>query len=130
MRTFVALSALALTGCISLSLQRTPRSDDSIEVSPPGEDGSRYVAVRSGRRTAAPALQRKWAAVANKACEGDYVLMSDGQSTQRAAGVVVARTHEGYVRCLMPAEAEQAEQADDNIKQAKGRRSQANVSRR
>lgn len=111
-RLLAILVAISASGCISVSLQRKPTADDSIEVSPPGEDGTRYVAVRSGRRTRADALERKWTRVATQACEGDYVLMSDGSSEQRRAGVLTSRTHEGFVRCLMPAQAEAAEQVD------------------
>ncbi len=121
MRSFVVLALVGLSGCISLSLKRKPAPDDSVQVSPPGEDGTRYVAVRSGRRTPPASLERKWTRAATAACEGDYLLMSDGQSEQRKAGIITARTHEGFVRCLMPAQSEANDQVEERAREAAAR---------
>ena len=94
-------------------------ADDSIEVSPPGEDGTRYVA---GRRTQVPALKRKWARVATKACEGDYQLMSEGTSESKRAGFVTSRMHEGFVRCMLPSEAEPDSEQEGDKREAAERR--------
>ncbi|MBL4684312.1 MAG: hypothetical protein JKY37_06965 [Nannocystaceae bacterium] len=118
MRLIVWTVALGLSGCVSLSVKRKPADDDSVQVSPPGEDGTRYVAISSGRRTAPATLKRKWTRVASAACDGDYVLMSEGQSAQRRAGVITGRTHEGFVRCLIPAQVEATEQVQERARAA------------
>jgi len=100
----------------------TRSQEDEVEVSPPGEDGTRYVAIRSGRQTAPRMLERKWTKLASEACQGDYMLMSDGASEQTRAGVVVARVHEGFVRCLLPEAAEGMDKVDAQAREAAERR--------
>ena len=125
MRNVVLVALLAGSGCVTVTLSRTPPADDSVTVSPPGEDGARYVGVRSGRSTGAVALKRRWTKTATQACEGEFIAVSDGASETRRAGVVVARMHEGFVRCLLPSESQTEDKSDAKARDAAERRTTA-----
>lgn len=94
-------------GCAAAGplLAELSRPDQTV-VSPPGEDGTRYLAVESGPLIAPAALRTRWKATARRVCGGDYLRLSDGSASRREAGVTRRRIHEGYVRCLLPDESE------------------------
>ena len=98
---------VGLTGCVSVSVGRRP-PEAQVEVSPRAEDGTRYLSVQAPRRMHPQTLARKWKRAATDACEGDYLLLSETQFEQRAGGIVTGRTHEGYVRCVLPGEPDDA----------------------
>ncbi len=72
-------------------------------VSPAGVDGTRYLAVETGRLTGARAVASRWRRTAHQVCDGDYQTLSDAGSTVRRGGVIRSRIHEGYIRCILPA---------------------------
>ncbi len=92
---------LALAGC---TIQRTPAEPESVVVSPPAEDGTRYVAVHGGPVSSPNVLARQWKREAKRACEGDYVTINDEPGTSRRGGLVAERMHEGFVRCMIEGE--------------------------
>jgi hypothetical protein len=94
----VPLLLLALAGC---TISRAPVEPESIVVTPPAEDGTRYVAVQGDGMSSPQVLARQWKREAKKACEGDYMLINDEPGQTRRAGLVTARMHEGFVRCMI-----------------------------
>lgn len=97
MRALLALS-LALTGC---TIQRAPAEPESVVVTPPAEDGTRYIAVQGDGTTSPQMLARQWKREAKRACDGDYVLINDEPGQTRRRGLVTQRLHEGFVRCMI-----------------------------
>lgn len=87
------------TAC-SASITRPDPSDEAI-VSPPDEAGNRYIGVEGGRTANAATMRAKWRKAARRTCDGDYLELTHTGSEQRRSGVVVARRHEGYVRCVL-----------------------------
>ncbi len=100
MRAVLVLS-LAAAGC---TIQRTPAEPESVVVTPPAEDGTRYVAVHGGPVSSPGVLARQWKREAKRACEGDYVLINDEPGSTRRGGVIAQRMHEGFVRCVIEEE--------------------------
>jgi hypothetical protein len=94
---------LLLPACLSLQLQSSTRSDDA-SFTAPVEDGSRYVSVEGGALSSEESLVRRWKTAADKACDGDYMVLSDASFERRDRGSVKRRVHEGFVRCLAPIE--------------------------
>lgn len=94
----VAFVLLAVAGC---TIQRTPAEPENVTVTPPAEDGTRYVAVRGDRMSSPQILARQWKREAKRACDGDYVLINDEPGERRRAGFVTERLHEGFVRCMI-----------------------------
>lgn len=87
-------------------LLATAIPSESTMVSPPGEDGTRYLSVEGGPLASPRALHTRWKATARRVCGGEYQELSAASLTRRQGGVTRARIHEGYVRCLLPDEAE------------------------
>ncbi len=75
-------------------------------VSPPGEDGTRYLAVEGSPLASAGAVRNRWRTVARQVCDGDYMKLSEASLSRRAGGVTRTRVHEGYIRCLLEGESE------------------------
>ena len=96
-----ALLAAVLAGC---TVQRAPREPDAVTVTPPAEDGTRYIAVSGGPTASASGLRRVWKREAKKACQGDYMLINDEPGHTRRGGLETQRMHEGFVRCLIEGE--------------------------
>ena len=95
----VALILLALGSC---TIQRaTPAEPENVTVTPPAEDGTRYIAVQGDGMTPPQTLARQWKRAAKKACDGDYVVINDEPGAKRRSGVVTERMHEGFVRCMI-----------------------------
>ncbi|MBV1862702.1 MAG: hypothetical protein KUG77_30045 [Nannocystaceae bacterium] len=94
----VSLLLLAVAGC---SISQAPAEPESVVVTPPAEDGTRYVAVQGDGMSSPQVLARQWKREAKKACEGDYVLINDEPGQTRRRGMVTARMHEGFVRCMI-----------------------------
>ena len=96
------LVALVLAGCSmrpSLTLRREEKPADTIVAA--SEDGSHYVRVEGGVLSSGAGLLREWKRAAEKTCEGEYMVLSDAAFERKKAGVVVSRSHEGYVRCIV-----------------------------
>ncbi len=89
---------LVLAGC---TIQRTPAEPESVVVTPPAEDGTRYVAVQGDGLSSPQVLARQWKREAKRACEGDYVLINDEPGHTRRGGLVTQRMHEGFIRCMI-----------------------------
>jgi hypothetical protein len=97
------LAIVLLLGCSvrpSLTVGRTDKPAAHVEAN--AEDGSKYVRVEGGMLSSRDGLSRQWKGAAKRACDGEYQVLSDAGFERRKAGVVVARTHEGYVRCILP----------------------------
>ena len=92
---------LALVGC---TIQRTPAEPESVVVTPPDEDGTRYVAVHGGPISSPGVLARQWKREAKRACDGDYVTINDEPGASRRGGLIAERMHEGFVRCMYEGE--------------------------
>ncbi|MCA9712210.1 MAG: hypothetical protein KDK70_40615, partial [Myxococcales bacterium] len=89
-------------GCAAVPyLPQAMAPSERTEVSPPGEDGTRYVMVEGGRFTAPRTLKRRWAATVRQTCDGESMELSQASSVRRQGGIVRSRIHEGYVRCLL-----------------------------
>lgn len=97
----VPLLLLILAGC---TISRAPAEPESVVVTPPAEDGTRYVAVQGDGMASPNVLARQWKREAKKACEGDYVLINDEPGQTRRRGLVTARMHEGFIRCMIEGE--------------------------
>lgn len=94
----VPLLLLALVGC---TITRAPAEPESVVVTPPAEDGTRYVAVQGDGMSSPQVLARQWKREAKKVCDGDYVLINDEPGHTRRRGMVTARMHEGFIRCMI-----------------------------
>lgn len=97
----VPLLLLILAGC---TISRAPAEPESVTVTPPAEDGTRYVAVQGDGMSSPQVLARQWKREAKKACEGEYVLINDEPGQTRRSGLVTARMHEGFIRCMIEGE--------------------------
>src|SRR5688500_3669229 len=93
------LASFLLVGCLSLDLRPKEQATEPIVAA--SEDGSQYVRVDGGVLTTRDGLLREWKRAAEKACDGDYMVLSDAAFERKKAGVVVSRSHEGYVRCIV-----------------------------
>ena len=94
--------ALLLIGCSfrpSLTVRRDEKPEEPLVAA--SEDGSQYVRVEGGVLSTADGMLRDWKRAAERACDGDYMVLSDAAFERKKAGVVVARSHEGYVRCIV-----------------------------
>ncbi|MEM9457131.1 MAG: hypothetical protein AAGF11_23335 [Myxococcota bacterium] len=100
------LACLAPLGCAALPLLPLAAPTDRTEISPPGEDGTQYVMVEGGRLTSAKLLERRWKSTVRQTCEGEAMELSQSSYARRQGGIVRSRIHEGYVRCVLPSEAE------------------------
>ena len=98
MRPFALVFLLGCSVRPSLSVSDKPK--EAVEAS--AEDGSKYVRVEGGALSSRDQLARQWKGAAKRACDGEYMVLSDAGFERRKAGIVVARTHEGYVRCIIP----------------------------
>ncbi|MEM7152883.1 MAG: hypothetical protein AAF799_08570 [Myxococcota bacterium] len=116
MRLPSVIAVPALVGLLSASggcaaapaiplLQHVAQPDKTI-VSPPGEDGTRYLSVEGGPLITPRRLQARWNATARKVCEGDFQPLSGDTVTRTANGVTKARIHEGFFQCILPGEVE------------------------
>jgi hypothetical protein len=68
----------------------------------PTEDGSIYVLAEGGPASSMATLRSLWRREAGKACQGDYMVMSESSAQSRRAGLTSRKLHEGYVRCVSP----------------------------
>lgn len=104
-----AMLALATSACATMPawplLAQAANSNETI-VSPPGEDGTRYLSVEAGPLASPRRLRSRWNATARRVCEGDYQPLSETAAARRASGIVRARIHEGYFQCVLPGEEE------------------------
>jgi hypothetical protein len=104
----VVLVGLPLGGCASawpIAARALAPSEQTV-VSPPGEDGTQYLAVEGGPLSSPAGLRSRWGAVARQVCRGDYLTLSEAGVARRQGGVTRRRVHEGYLRCLLPGERE------------------------
>lgn len=97
--------ALALGGCnpvapLLLREALRPR-EDAVAVVPTG-DGAQYVSITSESGATPAMLGKRWRRVAQEACDGDYLVLSENGTARQAGGRVAGRTHEGFVRCVSP----------------------------
>jgi hypothetical protein len=101
-------AGLLCAGCTAAAwpvLRELTRPDQTV-VSPPGEDGTRYLAVEGGRLSSPAALRSRWGVAARQVCEGEYIKLAESTALRRQGGTTRSRIHEGYIRCLMPEEHE------------------------
>jgi hypothetical protein len=97
-----ALALLLLAGCALpplLTSSRLAKTNEPIVAA--AEDGSQYVRVDGGVLSTEAGLVREWKRTADKACDGEHMVLSDASFERKKAGIVVSRTHEGYVRCIV-----------------------------
>ncbi len=98
----LGLVGLLLPACAAIPVLQHLARPERTTVSPPGEDGTRYLAVEGGPLASARTLKARWRSTAHKVCGGEYQPLFEGSSERRQAGVVQARVHEGYVQCVLP----------------------------
>jgi len=96
--------ALVLLVIGSCTIQRTAAEPETVTVTPPAEDGTRYVAVHGDGMSSPQVLARQWKREAKRACDGDYVVINDEPGQTRRSGLVTQRMHEGFVRCMIETE--------------------------
>ncbi len=99
---FVVLAALGMTSCAS-PLSALPLASSMLApqtLAAPMEDGSVYVLAEGSRLTSNPTLRSMWRREAAKACQGEYMILSERDAQSRRGGVVSGRSYEGYVRCV------------------------------
>lgn len=109
----LAFAGLGLGGCASpaaaLPLAMSQRPATAIAV--PNEDGSHYILVEAGSKTPVASLPRLWKKKATKTCQGDFIVLSEGEHRKKTGGVLSGASYEGWVRCISP------EVADDESKE-------------
>lgn len=135
-RPLLALTALTLvSGCAAwpaLPVLQSIAQPERATVSPPGTDGTRYLAVESGPLSSPGTLRRRWAATARRVCEGEYTKIAEATGTRKSNGITKARIHEGYIQCVLPGEQEvdpAGPTADDATRTAAKRPSRARGAR-
>jgi hypothetical protein len=101
-RLFVVLAALGSASCASplaaLPLAAAMQSPQTL--SAPMEDGSVYVLAEGNRLTSNETLRAMWRREASKACQGEYMVLSERDAQSQTGGVVAGRSYEGFVRCI------------------------------
>lgn len=130
----LTLACLAAGGCAALPVARELARPEQTVVSPPGEDGTRYLAVEGGALASPAAVRNRWHIVARQVCGGEYMKLSDASLSRRASGLTQTRVHEGYIRCVLPGESEpgatpKAPTAADATPPAQPRARRANLAR-
>lgn len=105
--SLLALACLLAGGCAAAwpVVRELSRPEQTV-VSPPGADGTRYLAVEGGPLASARALRSRWNVVARQVCEGEYIKLAETSLARRSGGSTRGRVHEGYLRCLLPGESE------------------------
>lgn len=99
-----ALAVVACTACahpLAPLLMDRSRSDIQVAAVPTG-DGAQYLSVTSEDAVATTLLRNRWRKEAERACDGDYLVLSESASQRRTQGQVSGNTHEGFVRCVSP----------------------------
>lgn len=99
---FVVLAALGSAACASplaaLPLANAMLAPQSLAA--PMEDGSVYVLAEGSRLTSNVKLRALWRREASKACQGEYMVLSERDAQSRRGGIVSGRSYEGFVRCV------------------------------
>jgi hypothetical protein len=98
--------ACLMGGCAAWPVLREVARPEQVVVSPPGEDGTRYLAVEGGGLASPSAVRSRWNVVARQVCGGELMKLSEASLSRRQGGLTRTRIHEGYIRCLLPDEAE------------------------
>lgn len=79
-----------------------PKRSSGLQVAAvPTGDGAQYVSVTS-EQEAPGSLRHHWRKAAGRACDGDYLVLSEAPSRRSTAGQPSGRTYEGFVRCVSP----------------------------
>ena len=101
---FVILAALASASCASPLAAALPLASAAMQgpqtLSAPMEDGSTYVLAEGNRLTSIVTLRSLWRREASKACQGEYMVLSERDAQSQRGGVVGGRSYEGFVRCV------------------------------
>lgn len=97
-----ALASLACTGPLAAAPLAAAVVQGPQALATPNEDGSVYVLTEGGPLTSQATLRSMWRRKAAQTCEGDYMVMSEQDGQSRRAGLVSAKLHEGFVRCVSP----------------------------
>ena len=101
-RLCVVLSVLGSISCASplAALPLMAATQGPQVLAAPMEDGSVYILAEGGRLTSSVTLRSMWRREASKACQGDYMVLSERDAESHRGGVVGGRSYEGYVRCV------------------------------
>lgn len=102
----LALACVLMGGCAAWPVLREIARPEQTVVSPPGADGTRYLAVEGGGLASPAAVRTRWNVVARQVCAGEFMKLSEASLSRRQGGLTKTRIHEGYIRCLLPDEAE------------------------
>jgi hypothetical protein len=101
-RLLIVLAAYGSVSCASplaaLPLADAMRSPQTLAA--PMEDGSVYVLAEGSPLTSNATLRSMWRREASKACQGDYMVLSERDAQSQRGGVVGGRSYEGFVRCI------------------------------
>jgi hypothetical protein len=103
-RLFVVLAALGSASCAS-PLAALPLATAMLRpqsLAAPMEDGSVYVLAEGNRLSSNATLRSMWRREASKACQGEYMVLSEQAAQSRRGGIVGGRSYEGFVRCISP----------------------------
>jgi hypothetical protein len=104
-RLLVVLAALGSASCASPLAAALPLASAAMQpqtLAAPMEDGSVYVLAEGSRLTSNVTLRSMWRREASKACQGEYMVLSERDAQSRRGGVVGGRSYEGFVRCISP----------------------------
>jgi hypothetical protein len=103
-RLFVVLAALGSASCASplAALPLAAAMQGPQTLAAPMEDGSVYVLAEGSRLTSNVTLRSMWRREASKACQGEYMVLSERDAQSQRGGVVGGRSYEGFVRCISP----------------------------
>ncbi|MBK6918424.1 MAG: hypothetical protein IPH07_13590 [Deltaproteobacteria bacterium] len=122
-RLAASLAVLVLAGCnpaLAPLLSQVARSNgDKTQIAAvPVQDGSQYVSVITKAPATPTAVRQRWKREAERACDGEYVVLSENAASQRTGAVTARLIHEGFVRCVSP---EATLAADDRPASDRGR---------
>jgi hypothetical protein len=100
-RLLVVLLALGSASCASPLAALPLAAMQPQSLAAPMEDGSVYVLAEGSRLTSNVTLRSMWRREASKACQGEYMVLSERDAQSQRGGVVGGRSYEGFVRCIL-----------------------------
>jgi hypothetical protein len=98
----IAVALLGSLGCTGplAAIPLVAAAQGPTALAAPMEDGSVYVLAEGGPLSSAATLRSLWRREALKACQGDYMVLSERDAESRRGGIVGGRSYEGFVRCV------------------------------